>query len=51
MFYLTCKDRAAPLVAELEAELLPEVVAAAWARGQVRDLEATVAELLAELGR
>ena len=43
------KDRAAPLVAELEAELSPEVVAAAQARGQARDLEATVAELLVEL--
>jgi predicted ATPase/class 3 adenylate cyclase len=44
------KDRAAPLAAELEAELLPEVVAAAWQRGQVRGLDATVAELLVELG-
>ena len=44
------KNRAAPLVAELEAELSPEVVAAAQARGQARDLEATVAELLADLG-
>ena len=43
------KDRAAPLVAELEAELAPDVVAAAQERGQARDLEATVAELLVEL--
>jgi predicted ATPase len=45
------KDRAAPLVAELEAELPPDVVAAAWERGQARELETTVAELLEELGR
>ena len=43
------KDRALPLVAKLEAELPPDVVAAARERGQARDLEATVAELLAEL--
>jgi predicted ATPase/DNA-binding SARP family transcriptional activator len=43
------KDRAAPLVAELEAELPPDVVAAAQERGRARDLEATVKELLAEL--
>jgi predicted ATPase len=43
------KDRAAPLAAELEAELPPEVVAAARDRGQARDLDATVEELLAEL--
>jgi tetratricopeptide (TPR) repeat protein len=44
------KDQAAPLVAELEAELPPEVVSAARERGQARDLDATVAELLVELG-
>jgi len=44
------RDRAAPLVAELEAELSPDVVAAAQARGRARNLEATVAELLAKLG-
>jgi predicted ATPase len=44
------KDQAAPLIAELEAELPPEVVAAAWERGRDRDLDATVAELLDELG-
>jgi hypothetical protein len=43
------KDQAAPLVARLEAELAPEVVAAAEARGRVRDLETTATELLAEL--
>jgi tetratricopeptide (TPR) repeat protein len=43
------KDRAAPLVAQLEAELPPDVVAEAYERGRARDLEATVAELLAEL--
>jgi predicted ATPase len=44
------KDSAASLVAELEAELPPDVVAAAQERGRARDLEATVAELLVELG-
>jgi tetratricopeptide (TPR) repeat protein len=44
------KDQATPLIAELEAELLPEAVEAAWERGQARDLDATVAELLAEWG-
>jgi len=44
------KDRATALVADLEAELPPEVVAAAQERGRARDLEATVAELLVELG-
>jgi tetratricopeptide (TPR) repeat protein len=43
------KDRAAPLVAQLEAELPPDVVAAAQERGRARDLDATVKELLAEL--
>jgi tetratricopeptide (TPR) repeat protein len=43
------KDQAAPLVAELEAELPPDVVAAALERGRARDLDATVAELLSEL--
>jgi hypothetical protein len=38
------KDRAAPLVAQLEAELPPDVVAAAQERGRARDLEVTVAE-------
>jgi tetratricopeptide (TPR) repeat protein len=43
------KDRAAPLVTELEAELPPDVVAAAQERGRARDLEVSVAELLIEL--
>jgi hypothetical protein len=43
------KDQAAPLVAELEAELPPDAVAAAWERGRSRDLDATVQELLLEL--
>jgi tetratricopeptide (TPR) repeat protein len=43
------KDHAAPLIAELEAELSPEAVQAAWERGRARDLEATVAELVARL--
>jgi hypothetical protein len=38
------------LIAELEAELSPDVVAAARERGRARDLEVTVAELLVELG-
>jgi tetratricopeptide (TPR) repeat protein len=41
--------RAAPLVAQLEAELPPDVAATAWERGRARDLDATVAELLDEL--
>jgi hypothetical protein len=43
------KDRAAPLVAELEAELPPDIVTAALERGRARDLDATVTELLVEL--
>jgi tetratricopeptide (TPR) repeat protein len=43
------KDRAAPLVAQLEAELAPEVVAAAQARGRALDLDTAAAELLVEL--
>jgi predicted ATPase len=42
------KDQAALLITELEAELPPEVVAAAWERGQARDLDAIVTELLDE---
>jgi predicted ATPase/DNA-binding SARP family transcriptional activator len=45
------KDRAAPLIAQLEAELSPDALAAAQERGQARDLEATVADLLVELGQ
>jgi predicted ATPase/DNA-binding SARP family transcriptional activator len=44
------KDRSAPLVAQLEVELPPAIVAAARERGWTRDLDATVAELLFELG-
>jgi predicted ATPase/DNA-binding SARP family transcriptional activator len=44
------KDRAAPLVAELEAKLSPDALAAAQERGRTRDLETTVAELLAAQG-
>jgi hypothetical protein len=44
------KDRATALSAKLEAELLPAVAAAARERGRARDLDATVTELLAELG-
>jgi predicted ATPase len=43
------RDRAATLVTDLQVELPSEVVAAALERGQARDLEATVAELLVEL--
>jgi tetratricopeptide (TPR) repeat protein len=42
------KDKAAPLIAELEAELAPDLFAAAQARGQARDLDVTVEELLPE---
>ena len=45
------KDRASPLIAQLQAELAPNVWAAAWERGQARDLEATTGELLLELGQ
>jgi hypothetical protein len=44
------KDRTAPLAAELEAELSPDAAAAARARGRARDLDATVTELIVELG-
>jgi predicted ATPase/DNA-binding CsgD family transcriptional regulator len=43
------KDQAAPLIAELEAKLPPDVLVAAQARGRARDLESTVQELLVEL--
>jgi DNA-binding SARP family transcriptional activator/predicted ATPase len=43
------KDRAARLIAELETELSADVLAAAQERGQARDLQATVAELLVDL--
>jgi len=43
------KDQAAPLLTKLKSELAPEVVAATCERGQSRDLEVTVAELLAEI--
>jgi tetratricopeptide (TPR) repeat protein len=42
------KDRATPLLAELEAELPPDVVAAALERGRARKLEDVVAGILAE---
>jgi predicted ATPase/class 3 adenylate cyclase len=44
------KDRAALLAAELKADLPPDVVVAAQARGQALDLDGTVQELLVELG-
>jgi hypothetical protein len=37
-------------IATVAATLPPEVVAAAQERGRARDLDATVAELLVELG-
>jgi predicted ATPase/class 3 adenylate cyclase len=43
------KDQAAPLIAELEAELSQDAVAAAWERGRARALDATVRELMAQL--
>jgi predicted ATPase/DNA-binding SARP family transcriptional activator len=42
------KDRAAPLVAELQAELSPELFVAAQERGRARDLDTTMKKLLAE---
>jgi predicted ATPase/DNA-binding SARP family transcriptional activator len=46
------KDKAAHLLAKLEAELLPpEIVRAAQERGQAQDLWQTVEELLAESGQ
>ena len=44
------KDRALALVGELEANSSPKEAAAARERGHARNLDATVAELLAELG-
>ncbi len=43
------EDVAGRRIAAVAATLPPEVVAAAQERGRARDLEATVAELLAEL--
>jgi len=43
------QDKARQLLAELETQLPPDAFAAAQARGRARDLEATLAELLAEL--
>ena len=42
------KDRATDLLNELESALPANIVATALERGQARDLETTVAELLAE---
>jgi tetratricopeptide (TPR) repeat protein len=44
------KNRANQLLAELEAELPPHIVAAAQQRGQARKLKEIVAEILAEKG-
>jgi hypothetical protein len=44
------EDQAAPFIAQLEEDLQPGVVATAQARGEARELEATVAKLLVELG-
>jgi hypothetical protein len=44
------EDIAGKHIAAIAATLPPDVVAAAQARGQARDLDATVAELLVELG-
>jgi hypothetical protein len=43
------EDVAGKHIAAVAATLSPEVVAVARERGRARDLEATVAELLAEL--
>ena len=50
MSWQVVKDQARLLAVELEAELSPDVAAAAQERGRARDLKATVAELLAEWG-
>jgi hypothetical protein len=44
------KDKASALLDELRGDLAPDLFAAAEERGRVRDLDATVEELLAELG-
>jgi hypothetical protein len=44
------EDVAGRHIAAVAASLPPDVVAAAQARGRARDLEATVTELLVELG-
>jgi predicted ATPase/DNA-binding SARP family transcriptional activator len=44
------RDRATSLIAEVGADLPPEVVVADRARGSALELESTVAELLVELG-
>jgi tetratricopeptide (TPR) repeat protein len=46
----TIKDRAQRLLAELKAELPPQVLATAQGRGRARKLEEVVAEILAEKG-
>jgi predicted ATPase/DNA-binding SARP family transcriptional activator len=43
------RDRAQELLAELESELPPEVLAVATARGQARKVEATSSQILAQL--
>jgi predicted ATPase/DNA-binding SARP family transcriptional activator len=45
----TTRDRARRLLDELQAELQPDIFSAAQECGRARDLDATVAELLAEL--
>jgi len=44
------RDKADELLDRLRSELSPEAYAAAEARGRARDLEATLGELLVELG-
>lgn len=44
-------DRAGPQMGVVAAQLPPDTTAAAQARGRARDLEAAMADLLAELGR
>ena len=44
------EDVAGRHIAAVAATLPPDIVAAAQARGRARDMEATVAELLVELG-
>jgi len=44
------KDKATPLITQLETELPPDIVAAVRECGRARDLDSTIAELLGELG-
>jgi hypothetical protein len=43
------KDKAARLLAELEAELPPEVVVAAWGQGQAETVGEVVAKVVRQI--